>query len=177
MLPLSSEQPSCDGQGQGKVFVVLRQSDQRLSRAQAGKLKCPGLWPAAPGKARTNIPLRLIRLRLRVGKVTACPESAGWSRGLESSSLEERGQRASSCLSRVTTLSLLGKNPSPRLEMSMETYFCLKHLLVPTSPGCPRTLCVSGRVPQDDQFCQALTISSSLALLMVVRSPGCWPRP
>lgn len=163
LLP-SSEQPSCDGQSQGKLFAVLRQSDQRLSRAQAGKLKRPGPRPAALGKARTNIPLRLIRLRLRVRKVTACPESAGWSRGPERLSLEERGQRAPSSLSRVTTLSLLGKNPSPSLEMSMEMCSCLKHPLVPTSSGCPRTLYVSGRVPQDDQFIQARTISTSLAL-------------
>lgn len=159
---------------------MLRQSDRRLCRAQTGKLKHPGPWPAALGKARTNIPLRLIRPRLRVRKVTACLESADWSRDLERLSLEERGQRAPSSLNWVTTLSLLGKSPSPRLEMSMETCSCLKHPLVPTGSGCPRTLCVSGRVPHDDQFSQALTISTSFALgkmLMVVRSLGPWSRP
>lgn len=169
VLPLSSEQPSCDGQSQGKVFVVLRQSDRRLSRAQAGKLKRLGPWPAPLGKARTNTPLRLIRLRLRVRNVTARPESAGWSRGPERLSLEEHGQRAPPSLSRVTTQSLLGKNPSPRLEMSMETSSCLKHPVFPANSGCPRTLCVSGRVPQDDQLLQALTVSTSLAL-----GNGCW---
>lgn len=185
VLPPRNEQPRCDGQSQGKVFVVLRQSDRRHSRAQTGKSKRPGPRPAALGKARTNIPLGLIRLRLRVGKVTACPESAGWSRGPKSLSLEEVVPGGAWSEGTVIpkqgdhTVST-GQNPKPqtgnvhRNVLLSEAPFGSRQLWFSQNFVCVRESPPGRPVHPGSHY---LHQPCPGKVLMVARTPGPWPRP